>query len=688
MKRASLLILSLFLYSFCFIGTTSAQKKYKDSYNFNRAYEIITNQGDQNEALDYLFKEINEHPKNGYAHYIIGTLYAEHEMFEDALEPANQAVNLLKKDKEWAPFAYVLRADINLALGNETGALSDWKSAIKINPNYSSVYESRADYYCQKEMYDESDADYAMCCKLESDSPLGFLGLGRNALYKENYSDAVNYFTQAIKLDPEYSQSYAFRADASMNIGNISEAIDDIIKALEIDCNEKASVLLLHIEEPNINTLISKLKIQQNKQPESDYWPYYIGVVNELSGKYSKAIDAYMQSIALQPDALAYYRICCCYEALGLFEPALENLNYAIELEPDDDDYVSEKADILYDLGRVDEALQAYDQFIKNNPEFYGGYYRRGFIKDNIGDYEGAIEDYSLAIVLNPRFAYSYLGRADMYMLTNNAAAAKADYEMVIKLDTVPSEDNTAQYAYYGLGEYDKAKAFMATILEYSPSAGNCYDAACLYARMGMPDSSLYYLKQSFENGFSRFSHIRLDDDLESVRGMDEFEKLISYYEQINQEELDKRRKDNGIVIEREKVVSKIPFTVEGGNCFVMCDINGAPMRFVFDTGASEVSISMVEANYMLKNGFLSNRDILGSSKYVDANGDVSEGTVINLKKVKFGDVELDNVRASVVRNQKAPLLLGQSVLSRIGSIEIDNQRKVIILNYTREIKR
>lgn len=105
----------------------------------------------------------------------------------------------------------------------------------------------------------------------------------------------------------------------------------------------------------------------------------------------------------------------------------------------------------------------------------------------------------------------------------------------------------------------------------------------------------------------------------------------------------------------------------------------------LFEQGMKLFSDNKYEDAYKL---FLSNRDILGSSKYVDANGDVSEGTVINLKKVKFGDVELDNVRASVVRNQKAPLLLGQSVLSRIGSIEIDNQRKVIILNYTREIKR
>ena len=105
-------------------------------------------------------------------------------------------------------------------------------------------------------------------------------------------------------------------------------------------------------------------------------------------------------------------------------------------------------------------------------------------------------------------------------------------------------------------------------------------------------------------------------------------------------------------------------------------------MRFVFDTGASDVSISMVEASFMMKNGYLDKSDVVGSAHYSDALGNISEGTVVNLRKVKFGDLELDNVRASVVKNQKAPLLLGQTVLSRAGKIEIDNQKRVIKVKY------
>ena len=86
----------------------------------------------------------------------------------------------------------------------------------------------------------------------------------------------------------------------------------------------------------------------------------------------------------------------------------------------------------------------------------------------------------------------------------------------------------------------------------------------------------------------------------------------------------------------------------------------------------------------MMKNGYLSSKDVVVNQRYMDANGEVSVGTVINLKDVNFGGLNLTNVRASVVRNQKAPLLLGQSVLSRLGKIEIDNSKNILKITHSK----
>lgn len=107
-------------------------------------------------------------------------------------------------------------------------------------------------------------------------------------------------------------------------------------------------------------------------------------------------------------------------------------------------------------------------------------------------------------------------------------------------------------------------------------------------------------------------------------------------------------------------------------------EINGVKMYFIFDTGAGMVSISETEASFLYKQGTLERTDIIGTANFIDANGDISEGTVINLKTVKVGNRMLTNIRASVVHNIEAPLLLGQTVLEEFGKITIDNKKSEI----------
>jgi tetratricopeptide (TPR) repeat protein len=108
--------------------------------------------------------------------------------------------------------------------------------------------------------------------------------------------------------------------------------------------------------------------------------------------------------------------------------------------------------------------------------------------------------------------------------------------------------------------------------------------------------------------------------------------------------------------------------------------VNGLNLKFIFDTGASDVSISMTEATFMLKNDYLSENDILGKSKYQDANGNISEGVNIVLKEIEIGGLKLYNVKASVVTNIKAPLLLGQTAISKLGVVQLDLEANTLTI--------
>jgi clan AA aspartic protease (TIGR02281 family) len=115
-----------------------------------------------------------------------------------------------------------------------------------------------------------------------------------------------------------------------------------------------------------------------------------------------------------------------------------------------------------------------------------------------------------------------------------------------------------------------------------------------------------------------------------------------------------------------------------GGVSIIPCKVNGLNLNFIFDTGASNVSISMTEASFMFKNGYLEKSDIIGSSNFLDANGNINEGVLINLKEIEIGTKKIFNVRANVIKNNKAPLLLGQSAIKKLGELKIDLQNNTL----------
>jgi aspartyl protease family protein len=117
----------------------------------------------------------------------------------------------------------------------------------------------------------------------------------------------------------------------------------------------------------------------------------------------------------------------------------------------------------------------------------------------------------------------------------------------------------------------------------------------------------------------------------------------------------------------------------EGGVYLIPAKVNGIPMDFVFDTGASFVSISATEANFLEKNSNYVENPI-DTLFFQDANGDINVGKVIVLNSIEVGSRTLYNVKATVVQNQNAPLLLGQSFLSQFGKVSIDYSKGIIEL--------
>ena len=299
-----------------------------------------------------------------------------------------------------------------------------------------------------------------------------------------------------------------------------------------------------------------------------------------------------------------------------------------------------------------------------------------------MGDYNGAMEDYNEGISLDEDYSYLYLRRGKLYSELDKMDLANADFETLCQKDTALYSGSSRHFGLLFQMIYDEAFEWIDKKIEENPyDPVHIYDKACMYSLIGSLDDALKYLEESLAKGYRKLVHIENDSDMDLLRSEreDEYDAIMAKYYLLLENERKGFLKSDGDTL--STTLTEVALVKKyGGTYEIPCTVNGLPLKMIFDTGASDVTVSSVEASFMLKNGYLDENDIKGTSHYMTASGDIHEGTILKLKEVRLGDAVLKNIEASVVHNQKAPLLLGQSVLERFGTITIDNVNSKLLI--------
>lgn len=106
------------------------------------------------------------------------------------------------------------------------------------------------------------------------------------------------------------------------------------------------------------------------------------------------------------------------------------------------------------------------------------------------------------------------------------------------------------------------------------------------------------------------------------------------------------------------------------GHFYAVVQINGASINFMIDTGASIVALTPEDAQ---RAGI----HLPETRGYARGLGGTVEVTPVTIDRLSFGGLEARAVRAAVA--EELPIsLLGQNVLSQIGTVEIRGDRMVL----------
>ncbi len=109
------------------------------------------------------------------------------------------------------------------------------------------------------------------------------------------------------------------------------------------------------------------------------------------------------------------------------------------------------------------------------------------------------------------------------------------------------------------------------------------------------------------------------------------------------------------------------------GHFMVDAVVDGVEIRFLVDTGATSVVLTADDAERL---GYRLD-GLEYSERYQTANGEIL-GAPLVLPDLRIGDLEIEDVRSSVIRAPLSTSLLGMTFLSRLESFEVRDEELIL----------
>lgn len=249
------------------------------------------------------------------------------------------------------------------------------------------------------------------------------------------------------------------------------------------------------------------------------------GEPTKLDSQLAEGEAAAQKAIAIAP-SLGSPHTVLAFNAQGHlnFRGALQETKIALALSPNDPDVLAYASGNLALLGTPSEATQASDRGIALDPLNAQLYANRAEMLFNLRRYSQAIEAAQNALRLAPRFQYAHLVVGDAFLQLGKPDRAKTEYDM-IGADTPLREVRLALLA-ARTGDLTGAARLTAKLKERVDVTLN-YQFAEIYAQLGDKDRALAELGDAVRAKDSGLAHLKVDPFLDPIRGDRRFAVLL-----------------------------------------------------------------------------------------------------------------------------------------------------------------
>ena len=257
---------------------------------------------------------------------------------------------------------------------------------------------------------------------------------------------ALETLDKILAADPAYIDAYRLKAGIYEDAEDYEKVVDNLSRAISLheaaEMNEPAADRGGVVER--VEELLTRIDWREKVDDYGNRGAAYFNLSD-----FEAAIDDFTSALGLDAgNDYLYASRAEAYLETGAPGKALEDLNRAIEIDASQYNY-AKRAEAHRRVGNLDGALGDVSKAIElhetNPPElayFFDGYFLRGEIHMEKGDYNDAVRDFTAQIEKDPEFIEPYEMRAAAYRRLGMDSRAAADEQKAAELSAENSEDS------------------------------------------------------------------------------------------------------------------------------------------------------------------------------------------------------------------------------------------------------
>jgi tetratricopeptide (TPR) repeat protein len=284
-------------------------------------------------------------PKNYLAYQYLGIINAQLNQLKEAIQAFDSALEIQPHYE-----TYILRGKAHSSNNDMPSAMKDFTSAVELKPNLPLAYGNRAALYAQmrdtEKAIDDASNWIQKCSAKDSVSAHHARGVWLMEL--ERFEEAIEDFTQVLKLDAKHLIARFARATAYFNLNDHDKAIEDWNIVLQL-------------------------------QPQFAKAYLNIGEAYAAKKDYGLAVKFYTEALRIEKkDQKALFLLRAkAYSELCMRQHAIYDLSNVLRFDAKDVTLYHQRAYEYYHLGQIDKALLDLNTALNINPYIPETYEKR-----------------------------------------------------------------------------------------------------------------------------------------------------------------------------------------------------------------------------------------------------------------------------------------------------------------------